>query len=362
MAPLENDRKQRLTKNKPVLINSEVRGTISTALVAEALADVGIRGGDPASLLKEIGLSLDIIAVDGGRVSVDNYARLWRTIAAAIDDEFFGMNSRKMRSGSFDFIARSILGCAHVRGAVRHILAFFSLTLDDMTTRLQEEDGLAILAIEAGISFRAFAYFTYWLLVIGLLSWLVGRRIPVLAVDLTCPRPPDVHCADYQTLFTTELRFQQPINRLFFDSQFLDLPIRRTPANLREFLRDAPANILVRYHNPRSFSTQVTRRLREQSPEDWPDLEDLALYLHISPATLRRRLEREGTSLQEIKDMLRRDIAVERLKSSKDSISKIASEVGFADTSSFFRAFKKWTGINPGEYRKIINSNTQDII
>ena len=71
-----------------------------------------------------------------------------------------------------------------------------------------------------------------------------------------------------------------------------------------------------------------------------------------SPATLRRRLSEEGESYQSILDELRRDLAIALLGETSLSVAAIAIELGFAESSAFHRAFKKWTGASPGEYRR----------
>ena len=66
----------------------------------------------------------------------------------------------------------------------------------------------------------------------------------------------------------------------------------------------------------------------------------------------RRRLEAEGTSYQQLKDRLRSDLAIDRLVSSQASIDELALELGFHDASAFHRAFRRWTGLPPGAYRR----------
>jgi AraC-like DNA-binding protein len=72
----------------------------------------------------------------------------------------------------------------------------------------------------------------------------------------------------------------------------------------------------------------------------------------LSPEqTLRRKLKQEKTSFQDIKDQVRRDLAIYHLSQSKLGLDQIAQKVGFTETSTFHRAFKKWTGVTPGHYR-----------
>jgi AraC-like DNA-binding protein len=80
--------------------------------------------------------------------------------------------------------------------------------------------------------------------------------------------------------------------------------------------------------------------------------ESVARALNVSLRTLHRRLLEEGTSLQKVKNAVRRDLAIERLVRTSRSIKQIARDVGFHNEKSFMRAFKQWTGESPVEYRR----------
>jgi AraC-like DNA-binding protein len=86
-------------------------------------------------------------------------------------------------------------------------------------------------------------------------------------------------------------------------------------------------------------------------------LEEIANQLHLSPRTVHRRLEEEGSSFRAIKDALRRDMALARLTKTRDSIAQVASDLGYADTSAFYRAFVEWTGMAPLHYRQRYQRN-----
>ena len=72
----------------------------------------------------------------------------------------------------------------------------------------------------------------------------------------------------------------------------------------------------------------------------------------MTPRTLIRKLDADGTSFQTIKDGLRRDIAIRRLQTGDASIEAIAQDVGFASAASFHKAFHRWTGATPSAYRR----------
>jgi AraC-like DNA-binding protein len=122
--------------------------------------------------------------------------------------------------------------------------------------------------------------------------------------------------------------------------------------SVKEFLRTAPESILVKYKNGSSLSARIRRRLRQLLPGEVPDFDRLAGELNMTSATMRRRLHEEGASYQGIKDQLRRDLAIGYLSHSDRSVTDIALELGFSERSAFHRAFRKWTGAAPGEFRR----------
>ncbi|MDP1790499.1 MAG: AraC family transcriptional regulator, partial [Methylibium sp.] len=140
-----------------------------------------------------------------------------------------------------------------------------------------------------------------------------------------------------------------------FDAALLDAPIIQTEAALKSFLRSAPQSVFLKYKSTDSWTARVRRRLRRclGSQAGWPTLDDLAVEFHVAPSTLRRRLEAEGGTYQSAKDDLRRDAAIHHLCHSRLSIAEISTLLGFQEPSAFHRAFKKWTGSQPGEYRAL---------
>lgn len=327
------------------------RGTISVRLIEEALVEPRRHGLDVQALLNKAGIDPAAMADPDGRVPATLYASLWLVLLEAMDDEFFGMDSRRMKPGTFTLMGHAVLDAQTVEQGLRRALRFLGTSLDDIQGELTREGERAqITLVERGPPRRAFTYCTFWLILHGLTCWLAGRRIPIIAADFRCEAPD--YLDDYQTLFTHDLRFARPRTRILFDAAHLDTPVKRNATELKTFLRRAPANILVKYRSNDSLTVRVRRHLRAGMPMDWPDFDTLAATLHMSASTLRRRLDGEGQTYQSIKDSLRRDLAVRCLSHDDKSVAAIAAELGFADPSSFHRAFKKWTGMQPNEYRR----------
>jgi AraC-like DNA-binding protein len=148
------------------------------------------------------------------------------------------------------------------------------------------------------------------------------------------------------------VQYEQPTNSVSFSARHLEAELLRDEPQLQEFLKLAPYHVII---EPQASTFSVTHRIRKILGDDFraemPSFEELTSLLNMSARTLRRRLEKEGTSYQRIKDNARRDAAISLLSREGLTVSEVAERVGFSDPSAFHRSFKKWTGLSPGSYR-----------
>ncbi|OIQ87000.1 HTH-type transcriptional regulator VirS [mine drainage metagenome] len=333
------------------------KGTVSILFVEAVLDSLREKGVDGRPVLERSGISPALLSLPEARVTAAHYTALLRETAKVLDDEFFGQDSRRMKIGSFSMLCHSVVHCRRLDQAVRRTLDFFNLLLDDLHGALEVSDTAVRLVVTERhperpariLGQEALLMFTH-----KLACWLVNRRIPIREAAFRFPEPAQGR--EYALMFCPALRFGQPKTVLTFDPGMFLLPVVRGEGGLKEFLRQAPENLLVQYKDSQSQAARIQRRLRPLPPADWPSLEVMAGELNCSLSTLRRRLEAEGQSYQLIKDRLRRDMAINLLADPERSITGIALELGFAEPSAFHRAFKKWTGARPGEYRPVLFS------
>ena len=308
---------------------------------------------DAEALLIQVGLAPSLLQVPQARVSAKHYGELWRLVALTLDDEFFGQDSRRMKAGSFAMLVHSVIGCRTLGQALERSLRFYGLILDDTSASLTRQGADAVIVLherDTTAAPRIFGQEVLLMLVHGVACWLVGRRIPMLRAQFRYAEP--AHGAEYRLMYTTDLSFGAPHTSFAFAAEHLDLPVIQDETSAKDFLRTAPESILVKYKNGSSLRARIRRRLRQMLPGDVPDFETLAAELNMTTATMRRRLHEEGASYQEIKDQLRRDLAIGYLSHSERSVMDIALKLGFSERSAFHRAFRKWTGASPGEFRR----------
>ena len=103
---------------------------------------------------------------------------------------------------------------------------------------------------------------------------------------------------------------------------------------------------------PDSDLVTRTRALLADPAARFPDLEEAARRLRVSSRTLRRHLSQAGTTFQAVRDEVRRTRSTVLLEQSRLSIEDVAEELGFSDAAGFARAFQRWTGETPSNYRR----------
>ncbi|AWL29394.1 AraC family transcriptional regulator [Acinetobacter defluvii] len=327
------------------------KGTISIALVQEALATAQNKNLDLERLMQKAGISPELIQSEKSRISVSAFARLWTEMANQMNDEFFGMDSHGMRRGSFQLLSKMLMQAETVKIALNQILQFLNAILDDFTSTLFVEENYAYIVIyDRQAPKTMFAYATYLMLIHGLICWLSGQRLIINKIQLKCTTPLDDH--DYKVRFCENIQYHADENYIQFDASYLKITIKQDQKSWYKFIRNTPENLLVRFKNPHALSSIIRKSLMQHPPVEWLELNSLAQQLNMSEATIQRRLKTEGTSYQQLKNEIRRDTAIELLTTTTKTLQEISDELYFQDPSAFHRAFKKWTGVSPGSYRE----------
>lgn len=316
------------------------------------LAGLVRRGIDPAPLLSAVGVDPQVLHEAAARVPIERYAALYNRINDELDDEAFGLFTAPMRRGSFEFLCRGVVTAPTLAEALRRAARFLRLFLPEIAVDIECDRHEARLVLRATAALgdgRRFAFEWLLRLLHGLASWLVGRGIVLDAVEFPYPRP--AHADDYALIYTERSSFDAAVLTARFAANLLDLPVRRDEAALQAFLVGAPGKLTTLYRRDREMVLRVRDQWRAALPAVMP-LAEVARALHLSPRTLHRRLAEEGSSFQAIKDALRRDLAISRLTKTRQPLSRIAADLGYADPSAFYRAFVEWTGMAPSVYRQ----------
>ncbi|MEM7303294.1 MAG: AraC family transcriptional regulator ligand-binding domain-containing protein [Pseudomonadota bacterium] len=285
------------------------------------------------------------------RVTLDQIVRLYQIAAIETEDEMMGLWSRPIRSRALQHLITTIREASTLHSALHRFTTFWNLLLDDFRFGLNEKDGAIVLQLHplGDLPIQRFGHMLIMKLAHGLISWLAEYEVPVREVEFAFERP--VFAEDYAVIFPASVGFGAPLSSISFEKSGFVPPKKHGNPELTSFLYRAPRDWIFTSYWEHTLSLQI-REFIYRSEWEKCQLDDAARVLGVTPRTLMRRLEAEGTSFQSIKDGLRRDMAIRELQSGNRSIEEVSQDVGFSSASNFHRAFRKWTGANPSEYRK----------
>jgi AraC-like DNA-binding protein len=309
-------------------------------------------GTDPAGALAEAQIAPASLRQADARVTASQFEALCRVAMQELDDEALGWFSRRLPWGSYGMLARASLTSPNLGVALKRWCRHHRLLTEDILFELTVEDDVATMAIEEkcrlGAS-REFCLVTSLRYVHGYACWLIDSSMPLVEVTFPFERPP--HGNVHPLLFPGPVRFGAERASLRFATPYLSLPPRRDERALRTMLQRALPLTVRQYRRDRILATRA-RALIGAGAGQRHSAETLAGVLNVSVRTLHRQLQDEGTSLQALKDDVRRERAIQELVRTHRSIKQVAQAVGFTSEKAFARAFRHWTGEAPSEYRR----------
>ena len=182
---------------------------------------------------------------------------------------------------------------------------------------------------------------------LGIMRELIGPRWLPSAVTLPFPRPRDL--GPYRRLFGDTLTFDSDLTSFIFPSALLERPTLGADDVLYRIMLDRVQELA--YLEPDELVERVRRFVRLTLAMPGGSLKAAVTELGEHERTLRRKLARAGTTFEALRNEARQGLATHLLRTTKSPVAEIAALVGYADASSFTRAFERWTGMAPTTFR-----------
>ncbi|WP_423395576.1 AraC family transcriptional regulator ligand-binding domain-containing protein [Burkholderia sp. LMG 21824] len=311
----------------------------------------GTEWGTVARLAALAGIQLELLGKPGARVTREQFSTLYRLLVNEQDDEMPGIFSRRWRKGTIKFLCMSVLDAPRLEVALSRLTHFFHIPVEDFALESLKsgKTGVVQLVVDPyGHRVSALGCQLVLKLFHGIMSWLIRQQISLIEVDFQFSRSAQVD--DHFYLFPGPVKFDQDKTRFCFDINYLDMSVRQREQDLEAFLRRAPEDWIFAVHTEQMVCHRVWRCIADCLPAT-PTIGQIAVALNCSVRTLNRRLLTEGRTYQTITGEVKRDIAIQLLTYSHDSIAEIAYRVGFTNLTAFHRAFRRWTGCAPAIYR-----------
>ncbi|MGD8631548.1 MAG: AraC family transcriptional regulator [Gammaproteobacteria bacterium] len=324
-------------------------GSVAT-LLAEALRSCD---RDPVPLFAAAGIDMPRTAQCGDRIPTTRMQTLWRLAVEATGDPCLGLVVARhfqpvaLHGLGFAWLASDTLYAALER-LVRYS-RFINTAVDfrlektadsiDLVNRISRAEWPDFVFAAADLAMAAF---------LRMCQITASHAVMPRRVNLQRPRPP---CArDFIAVFGPNIQYDAPENRLSFDRALVEAPLSMANPELARLNDQMVIDYLAR-HDGESLTMQVRAKIIELMPDGRPGQEVIADALHMSLRSLQRKLQNEGTSFTTLLHETQQQLAIQYVRESHRSIGEITYLLGYSEPGSFTRAFRRWTGKSPLQFR-----------
>jgi AraC-like DNA-binding protein len=326
---------------------------VSVVLVRVLVDAVERAGASREHLFAATGIDVDRLASVHGRFELHEFAAFQTQALNITGDAALGLHmAEHATEASFDLMAPLVSHAPTLREALNLSLRFQPLLLEDGQLFLSETGSVAGVRFEftrsSELADRMLAEFMA-AAVLRLIR-MVAARGTVKAASFEHERP--AHYREYARMFGGVERFGQHTTSIEFDRSLLDQPMTHQHSEFHSLLRTEAERLLARAAGSLPISDALQRYLLARPASKIPDLATAARDLGLSTRSLRRHLAANGTSYRTLVRATLEISAGRMLRDPRCSIQETAHALGFSDASTFHRAFKRWTGMTPKQYRE----------
>lgn len=286
------------------------------------------------------------------RVSADNHYRLWEYAEQVTGNPGVGLRAGQVVDPErMGLVGHVFFNCDNLGQAVTQYVRLHRLINESVTLSFEQVGELAILTWQPDAPTHYCRQDMDRTLAAALsrTRHFIHPGIHAEWAEIAHPQP--AYAAEYEKLLGGPVRFGYPVTRLAFESRHLSHLIpHRNPYVYSAVLKQVNT-VLARLQPRRSFGRKVRKLISMQMSTNRIDADSLAKQCHMSRQTLYRKLKKEDLGFHELVEQVRKDKALRYVAADQYALGEIAFLLGFSELSAFSRAFKRWTGIAPAQYR-----------
>jgi AraC-like DNA-binding protein len=328
-------------------------GTTAMVLLrglVQAAAQVGV---DRTSFCAALGVALADLEGDGA-VPTLVVARAWHLAPEMSGDPCFGLHAgSKAELGSYDILDYLFATSSTLGEACLAMERYHRLLAEIWRVELVVEGTTARFRLRVPRDYvepLAHAWDYFFAGALRRMRSAVPTPISPRMVHLMRARPADPD--EYVRVFGCPVEFSHPVGEFVFDAAHLELPLVSSNRALHRLVRRHAEQLLSRLPAEGDLLEQSRSVLAELLPDGPPGVALLARRLGVSERTLQRKLGERGLSYKQLLDLVREEVAVRVLEAGVVTVSDLAFRLGFQSVAAFSRAFHRWRGVSPSEFRK----------
>jgi AraC-like DNA-binding protein len=314
--------------------------------IGRALDAAGCNG---TALLAEAGFDAEDLDSPTARCPLGNNERLWEMAVAATGDPAFGLKvASHIKQTTFHALSYALSASSTLKEAFERVRRYCHVGSDAVAYEFSRcgSDYHFLIKPAAHVPFEAIDALVAAHL--RMCRSLIGRDFSPLLVELRRPRPPRID--DFERLLRAPLRFGAEQNRLVIDGASIERPLEGGNPELARYNDVIALEYLARIERD-DIQARVRELLMHRLEGSEPSQEEVAEQLYMSARTLQRKLGDCGTTYKQILDETRHTLALAYLSGPQHSVNEVTYLLGFSSGSCFTRAFRRWTGQSPSDWR-----------
>lgn len=324
-------------------------GSVAT-LLAQALRSHDL---DPAPLFAAAGIDMPAGVDPGARIPTTRMQTLWRLSVEASGNPCLGLAAaRHFQPAALHGLGFAWLASDTLHAALQRLVRYSRFINTATDYRLEKTMDSVDLILR--IPTETWPDFVFAAVDLGMAAFLrmcqitAGNPVMPLRLDLQRPQPPCT--SEFVAIFGQDIRYAAPENRMSFDRALVEAPLAMANPELARLNDQTVVEYLARCDSA-SITMQVRSRIIELLPDGRPGQEAIADSLHMSVRSLQRRLQGENTSFTALLNETQQQLAMDYIRDSYRSIGEITYLLGYSEPGSFTRAFRRWTGKSPLQFR-----------
>ncbi len=308
-------------------------------------------GISPDPLFRKMHVDPDLMEDPNARYRISAINRLHEKAAESIADPCFGLKAADhWHPSHMHALGYAWLASSSLRNALARLSRYIRIIDDSAELKITEDsDALSVAYIDnTDTRVNPWNADIALSVITAMCRANYGERLDPIGVYLKHAEPP---CAgDFFAYFRCPVHFDSTVDRLAFAREAVDKHLVGDNPQLAR-LND---QITVRYLaelDAGNITNRVKAAIVDQMPSGNVTDQAIAEVLHMGVRALQRKLREEGTTFKTLLDGTRRELACQYIRDSRLNLNEISFLLGFAEVSSFSRAFKRWTGEAPSVYR-----------
>lgn len=330
------------------------RASLSVRAVQPLLLYLTARGHDSAAFLKAQGVDPMMFRDPEARLPHATAAPLWPAAARLTNDLDLGLHvAEGVPPGNYGVLEYAVRTSENLGSGFQRLAQYTRFLHDNAEIKLTVERDRAVLSHSIPVLGRPPRPISEYIVATWLLTFRRATGVNWTPLQVRFQHAVPDNTSEHERIFGCTPEFEHHRNELVFARDLLNIPMAKADATLQQILEAQVVAVIEKLPKGEATTDAVRRLLATELGEGQPTLEQIAPRLHMSPRTLHRRLEDEGTSFRQVLNEVRRELAARHLIERRLAIGEIAFLLGFSEPSAFHRAFKRWTGHAPLAYREL---------